>query len=719
MSYQENDMVKQFLNVADPDESLLVEFCIMNQPELVELVMKYMDTFSCEDWVKSQKGTAKTRCKLWEYHACLDIFQGEEEYLSDDDSYSSECSDECSDEDAFEDEDETSKADIVRAIQGKDETALKNLMDKNVLSDSKIYNVMTECIAKGICFKTTPQVTNELIHHSIRCCKPPCFKFFMERAIATRISVQENVSMFDTTFDADIKKMIEAINKEDTHLLTLYIVVNGCLDWLLRLLEVEVPLEDIEYMHDMHYVSARFCELSDNFSELLAKKSQNCKVIHLLRFELLNFITDCIYDSERGRFTPALFLIAMKSAITNRLSVHDKEIDASFVAHVERLSKLNAKEDLYLLVLYCIVNSCWDPILSLLDTEIPCDHIEYIHDMKDVSERFKTLSDIFTDILANLQGVKVVHIVLLERPEFTTTECIHQYFRRDMPFVFSFAMKKAIANRLSVKDDKNDNHFYHFGNTLLRDIMANRLPLQDSDACCYFQRIIERVDKEDVHLLPLYFVVNSYWDSLLQLLEVEMQRDDIEYIHDMKDVSERFKILSDRFLNILARSSQGVKVINIVLLERPDLTIESINQSLQCGMSFAFSFAMKNAIANRLSVQDGTLDYYFNNQASLEEASSCAQQMSKCVDKEDVHLLVLFCVVNNRCKQLLPLIDTEVPRGHIEYIHDMKNVSERFGKLSTIFSSILAGTSENSKVYMSNILKYLDDDTEFSDGDGV
>ena len=704
INLQKHDMVKQFLKVADPDESLLVEFCIMNQPELVKLVMKYMDTFSHEDWVKSQKGKAKTRCKIWEYYACLDIFQDEEEYLSEDDSYSSECSDECS----FEEVDETSKADIVRAILGKDETTSKNLMDKDVLSDSEIYNVMKECIAKGICFKTTPQVTNELIHHSIRCCKPSCFKFFMERAIAKRISVQENVSMSDT-FDADIKKMIETINREDTHLLVIYILVNGCLDWLLRLLEVEVPLEDIEYMHDMHYISARFGELSDNFSEILDKNSLNCKVIHLLRFERSNFITDCIYDSERRRFTPASFFIAMKSAITNRLSVQDKEIDASSVAHVERLSKLNAKEYLYPLVLYCIVNSCWDPLLSLHDTEIPCDHIEYIHDMKNVSERFKTLSDIFTDILANLQGVKVVHIVLLERQEFTTTECIHQYFRRDMPFVFSFATKKAIANRLSVKAHKNDNHFYHFGNTLLRDIMANRLPLQDNNACCDVQRIIERVDKEDVHLLALYFVVNRYWDWLLQLLEVEVPRDDIEYIHAMKGVSKRFRILSDSFLNILARSLQGVKVINIVLLERPDLTIESINQSLQCGMSFAFSSAMKNAIANRLSVQDDTVDNYFNNQASSQEASPCVQQMSKCVDKEDVHLLVLHYVVNNRCKPLLSLVDTEVPRGHIEYIHDMKNVSERFGKLSTIFSSILAETSENSKVYMSDILKYLDE----------
>ena len=121
-------------------------------------------------------------------------------------------------------------------------------------------------------------------------------------------------------------------------------------------------------------------------------------------------------------------------------------------------------------------------------------------------------------------------------------------------------------------------------------------------------------------------------------------------------------------------------MVHIVLFERPDLAIESIYQSLLYYMPFAFCFAMTNAIANRLSVQD---------------ASSCIQQMSKCVDKEDIHLLLLYCVVNNCWKLLLSLVDTEVPRDDIDYIHDMKNVSKRYGKLSTIFPKCTCRTFKN------------------------
>ena len=571
LNLEEDDMVPCFLKVADPNESLLIELCNMNQPELVKLVMKALDTFSSEDWVKSQKGEAKTRCKLWEYYECLDSFQDEEDYLSEDDSNYSEISE----ENSFEEDDETSfvniriKADILRAIQGKDETALRNLMSKNVLSDADLCNMLRDGIAKGIglelCFETSIQVTNELIHHSILYCRPSPFKFFMERAIATRASVQMNVIMSGSTFDANIKKMVEMIDKKDTHLLALYILVNGCLDLLLPLLEVEVPLEDIEYIHGMNHARERFGELSHKFSDILTRRSQNLKVKDILCFGFPDFMTDCICDSLRSG-TSASFLMAVESVISNRISIQNKITDASLDLYVENMSKLVHKEDVHLLVMFCVVNNCWKPLLTLLDIEVPRDDIKYIHDMKDVSERFKTLSCNFSDILVkHPQGLKVIYIVLFERPDLTT-ECVHQSVRYCLPFAFSLAMKCAKANHLSVQACKTDS------------------PFDDNVAT-----MSKCIDKEDVHLLALYYIVNSCWKPLMSLLDVEVPHDDIEYIHDIEDVSERFKTLSDNFTDILARSSQGVKVINIVLLERPDLKMECMHHSFVKKMYSEFS----------------------------------------------------------------------------------------------------------------------------------
>ena len=830
INLQENDMLKQFLNVADPNESLLVEFCIMNQPELVKLVMEYMDTFSCEDWVKSQKGKAKTRCKLWEYHACLDIFEDDEEYLSDDNSYFSECSD----EDFYEEFDETSfvynrtETEIVCAIQRRDEKALKNLVDTNVLSDSDLCNLLQDGIAKGmvekIYFETTPQVTNNLIHHSVQYRKSSPFKFFTERAITTRVSMQMNVPMSDTTKSpfvldvTDIDKMIEIIDKEDAHLLALYILVNGCLNLLLPLLEIDVPHADIEYIHDMNKVSKRFGELSDKFSGILTRSSQNLKVKDILYFGFPDFMTDCICDSLRSG-TSASFFIAVKSVILNRISIENNMTDDSVDFYLEKMSRLGDKEDVHLLVLYCVVNSYWDSLLPLLEVDVPRDDIEYIHDMKDVSERFKTLSCQFRDILPNSsQGLKVIHIVLLERPDLTI-KCVHQSVRYDMPFAFSLTMKSAITNRLSVKASKTDvplddnngriskrvnkedvhllvlycvvnsywdsllpllevevprddieyiyNKMKHFsmrfkksprkfGDILpkssqglkvihivllerpdltikcvhqsvqddmsfafsiaIKMAIANRMLLQDSLCDAAFHDNVEwmsrRIDKDDVHLLVLYCIVNSCWTPLLSLLQVEVPHDDIKYIHNMKDVSERSKTLSDNFSEILEKSSQGLKVIHIVLLERPDLTIECIHQSLRFEMYFAFSVAMKRAIVNRLSVRDGKVDLYLENTTMrrfiTDQLSLCVQRISNSVYKEDVHLLLLYCVVNNCWKPLLSLADIKVPRGDLEYIHDMKNVSEIYGTLSTICSSILAKRSQDSNVFMSDILNQLD-----------
>ena len=666
---EENDMVSWFLNAADKNESMLVELCNMNQPQLIKYILKAMDTFSDEDWVKSQKHEARIRCTRWGFIACLESLQTKDEFSSDQNS-------DASSDESMEEWYEPSvvklrkETEIIHAMKKRDEKALRNLVDENILSEVELCNIMKARIEKGeeanICFETDPQSTNELIHHAVHYRNTSQFAFFMKRAIASRMSIRDNSQISDANLDNRIKRMINhTINDEIEHFVVLYCIVNNCWKPLCPLFEMEVSCGYIEYIHEMRKCSKTFSILSDNLSGTLAKSPEVLKVIHILRFARPNLIAECIKDFCLNS-NPELFKATMESVIANRLSVQDREIEDSVYADVERMSHRAGKEGLHLLSLYFIANSCWEPLLYLLDIEIPSDDKEYIHDMKQVSERFKTLSDNCSDILVqSSQGLKVIHIILLERPNLTP-ECVHQSVRYGLSFVFSLAMKSCIANHLSVQASKTD------------------APLDDN-----VERMSECIGKEDVHRLALYCIVNSRWDSLLPFLEVEVTHDDIEYIHDMKDVSERFNTLSDHFSNILAISSQGFKVIHIVLSERPVLANKCLHQSVRYGLPFAFSLAMKRAVADRLSIQTSI------NDAPLEKN---VERMSERVDKEDVHLLALYCVVNSYWNLLMPLLEVEVLPDDIEYIHDMKDVSERYKTLSDNITDVGANNSQSVQI---------------------
>ena len=554
---EDNNMISWFLNVADENESLLVEFCNMDQPQLIKYVIKAVDKYAAEDWVKSQKREAQIRCKRWGFIACLESLQTDEEFSSDNcfDASSDESTGEWYGSSVFKLRNETK---IDDALQRRDEKALRNLVDKSILSESELCSIIKVRIEKGkeagICFETDPHFTNQLIHHAVRYTNTSQFVFFMKRAIASRMSIEDNSPISDVILDNNIEQMVQKTDNEVAHFVILYCFVNRCWKPLWRLFEMEVPRGYIEYIHEMRKYSERFSILSADSTDIFADTPNVLKVIHLLRLEHPNLINECIQDFCR-RSNPHLFSVTMKSAIANRLSVQDHVIDDSVYADVKRMRKLADKDDLHLLALYCIVNSCWEPLLHFLEIEIPLDDIEYIHGMRHICERFRILSDL--DNLSNtpansLQCVKVIHIVLLERPDLTVNY-INQSLQHGMPFAFSFAMKRAIASRLSVQNSVNDA-------SLRGDV----------------ELMSFRVDKEDVHLLALYCIVNSCWKPLLSLLEIEMLHDDIKYIYDMKGVSERFKTLSDSFSDILANSSQNVKVMHIVLLERPDLTIKCI-----------------------------------------------------------------------------------------------------------------------------------------------
>ena len=650
---EEKDMIARFLKVPDENESLLMEVCNMNQPQLVKCVLVAIDKYSSEKWVKAQKYEAQIRCKRWQFTSCLDILRVGEDCLFDDDSHSS-------------DDEMSVESYIINAIHRGDEDAFQKFLKRNNFSYSDLRNAIEECIAKGkelnVRFETTPEDINEFIYHSVRFANTSSFLLFMKRAIASRISVQANVLLYPSTLGDNIGRMIKIIDKGDAHFLFLYCFVNNIWNPLFRLLDIEVPFEDIEYIHDMKQVSERFQILSNTFPDNLAKRSQDLKVIHIVLLTSLDLTIECVpYDM------PSAFSHAMKMAIANCLSVQvDSITDAPLDDNVQRMRKLLDKDDIHLLVLYCIVNSCWKPLLSLLELDMLPDDIKYIHYMKGVSERFKTLSDKISNIpVKSPQCLKVIHIVILERPDLIT-ECLHQSVRSGLSSAFSHAMERAISNRIFVQNSVKYSSL-------------------DDD----IERMSSHVKKKDVHLLVLYCIINSCWKPLLSLLEIEVLHDHIKYIHDMKHFSKRFKTLSDKFSNIPAKSLQCLKVIHIVLLERQELTSECIHQSVQCYMPFAFSLAMERAISNRMSLHNSV------NYASLDED---VEQMSSLVKKKDTHLLVLYCIVNSCWKPLLPLLEIEVLRDDIEYIHDMNGVSERFKTLSDSFSDILANSSQNVKV---------------------
>ena len=663
---EENDMVASFLNVSDENESLLMELCNMNQPRLIKCVSATIDKYSSEKWVMSQKSEARIRCKRWEFTSCLEIIQDEEDILSDDESYSSS-ENLCDELDAIRFE-----FDIINAIQSGDEEGVQNIVKQNILSDSDLCKVTKEYIAKGKevkgYFETTPKFTKELIQHSVRCRNTSSFLFFIKRAIASRISVQDNQSLFDA--DLGICDIEKTIDKEDLHLFALYCFVNSYWNPLFWLLEIELSCEDIEYIHDMRQMSERFSKLSDTLSEILAKNSKNMKVkvIHILLLERQILTIEYIHKSIQFGM-PMAFSLAMKSAIANRLPIHMPGLDNKAVTSLY----INIdKEDLHLLAVYCLVNSCWIPLLYLLEIVVVCNDIEYIHDMKHVNERFGILSDNLSHMLTGIsKDLKVIHILRFERPALIA-ECIRESTRCRTPALFSIAMESAIVNRLSVEEDVNISCFIDYS-----------LLCSSTDA--YVKE--EIFEKKHAHLLALYFIVNCHWIPLVSLLEIHMPCDDIRYIHDMSPFSKRFKILSDHFSDILARNSEDTQVIHILLLECPDLTEICIAKSVEYGMCIAFSIAMKSIVANQKPVPE-----------TFKVSDKDIDRISNRVNKEDLHHLALFCLVNSRWDLLSFFPEIGVPRGDIEYIHQMRHVDESFAELSDIFSNILSRDIKELKV---------------------
>ena len=218
---------------------------------------------------------------------------------------------------------------------------------------------------------------------------------------------------------------------------------------------------------------------------------------------------------------------------------------------------------------------------------------------------------------------------------------------------------------------------------------------------------------KDVHLLALYCIVNCCWKPLVSLLGIEVPHSYKEHIHDITYVIKRSW---KKFSDILARDSEVLKAIHILRLLDQSLIAECLHFSVLDRSPLLFSIAMKSTMANRLSIQEDLITTFpilsrpsvFPNIATWDLThlvNVYIEKMNNLDYKEDVHLLVLYCIVNNCWMPLQSLMNTEVPLDDIEYIHAMKNASERFGKLSAIFSGILAKTPQDSKVYTSDILK--------------
>ena len=450
-SLEDNNMISWFLNVADENESLLVELCNMNQPQLIKYVIKAVDKYAAEDWVKSQKREAQIRCKRWGLIACLESLQTDEEFSSDNsfDASSDESTGEWYGFSVVKLRNETK---IDEALQRRDEKALRKLVDKSILSESELCSIIKVRIEKGkeagICFETDPHFTNQLIHHAVRYTNTSQFVFFMKRAIASRMSIEDNSPISDVyTLDNNIEQMVQTTDNEVAHFVILYCFVNRCWKGLWRLFEMEVPRGDIEYIHEMRKYSERFSILSADFTDILADTPKVLKVIHLLRLEHPNLITECIQDFCRN---PHLFSMTVKSAIANLLSVQEHVFKNYVYADFERMRELADQDDLHLLALCCIVNSFWEPLMHFLDIDIPLSDIEYVHGMRHISERFRILSDIFSDILRpNSQYIKVIYIVRFERPAFQT-ESLRNSFQRKSADLFTAAMNSAITHRLSI-----------------------------------------------------------------------------------------------------------------------------------------------------------------------------------------------------------------------------------------------------------------------------
>ena len=554
---EDNNMISLFLNVADENESLLVEFCNMDQPQLITYVIKAIDKYAAEDWVKSQKREAQIRCKRWGFIACLESLQTDEEFSSENsfDASSDESTGEWYGLSVLKLRNETK---IEEALQRGDEKALRKLVDKGILSESELCNIIKVRIEKGkeagICFETDPHFTNQLIRHAVRFTNTSQFVFFMKRAIASRMSIEDNSLISDASLDNDIEHMVQTIDNEVAHFVILYCFVNRCWKPLWRLFEMEVPCSDIVYIYEMRKFSERFSILSADLQDILADTP---KVIHLLRLEHPNLITECIQDFCRCS-NPHLFSATVKSAIANLLSVQDHVFNNYVCADFKRMRELADQDDLHLLALCCVVNNCLEPLMHFLDIDIPLSDIEYVHGMRHISERFRIVSDFFSDILRlNSKDIKIIHFVRFARPTFQT-ELLRNSLQRKNADLFSVVMKSAITHRLSIDD-----------NSVAASVDYHNI-----------ERMSKLVNHEDVHLLALYFVVNDHFGPLLDLLEIEIPLGDIEYICYMKDVSERFKILSDHFAHILSKRLECLRVIHIVLLERPDLTFKCKRKSI-------------------------------------------------------------------------------------------------------------------------------------------
>ena len=283
----DDDMTSSFLNVDDENESLLVEFCNMNQPQLIKIIFKALDKNETESWVQSQKRTALKRCKRWNLEECLMILKDQDGNITD----------ECDDSDEEENQDivdfvledgidETLRAEmkIIQAMKTQDESTFRNILKTENLSEADLYNFLRNHISEGkqieFWSETKPCVTNEVVRHSVRYTNPSSFIFFTQRAISERISLQ--APEYEPSLNGSIKTMIPMMDKGNRHLLALFGLVNSCWEELAELKHITVPDIDIQYMYDMEKSSARYTLLASVLRDVISQRSGNVNIVDVI-----------------------------------------------------------------------------------------------------------------------------------------------------------------------------------------------------------------------------------------------------------------------------------------------------------------------------------------------------------------------------------------------------------------------------------------------------
>ena len=284
---EDDDMRSSFLNDKDANESLLVEFCNMNQPQLIKIILKELDKNATENWVQLQKRIALKRCRRWNLEECLMILNNQEVNITNE--YNDSDVEENTDvvdfalEDGIDDTLRTEMK-IMKAMKTRDESAFWNILKTGKLSEANLYNFIRNRISEGqqveFCFETNPCVTNELIRHSIRCKNQSSFIFFIQRAIGDRISLQ--APEYEPPLDGSIKTMIPMMDKENRHLLALFGLVNSCWNDLADLKHTTVPDIDLQYMYDMEKSSERYTLLASVLRDVISQKLGDVKIANVL-----------------------------------------------------------------------------------------------------------------------------------------------------------------------------------------------------------------------------------------------------------------------------------------------------------------------------------------------------------------------------------------------------------------------------------------------------